>query len=235
MSTNESADRETAASSGNVLAAAVDSSSLSPADRVPPTWTESFPRKVSRLVGGPLGRHAQVGRQWFWTPLRVILLLAVVTLAAAWLFKVPCQITYDTGSGPQLDWRNSKQYTAMCYTDIIPRYGMGDLAPDDAFPYKTGWVENRGTPQEQVRYMEYPVITGIYQYLSMTLAKTYTAVTKLVSVPVIAVPTSVGYGASFGGIAALLGMLNSCASNVTVVNIDNGYGAAVVASLINRL
>jgi NCAIR mutase (PurE)-related protein len=57
----------------------------------------------------------------------------------------------------------------------------------------------------------------------------------LVPVPVIAVPTSVGYGASFGGIAALLGMLNSCASNVTVVNIDNGYGAAVVASLINRL
>jgi len=56
----------------------------------------------------------------------------------------------------------------------------------------------------------------------------------LLSVPVIAVPTSVGYGASFGGIAALLGMLNSCASNVTVVNIDNGFGAGFVASLINR-
>ena len=56
----------------------------------------------------------------------------------------------------------------------------------------------------------------------------------LVAAPVIAVPTSVGYGASFGGVAALLGMLNSCASNVSVVNIDNGYGAAVVASLINR-
>ena len=57
----------------------------------------------------------------------------------------------------------------------------------------------------------------------------------LVGVPVIAVPTSVGYGASFGGVAALLGMLNSCASNVTVVNIDNGFGAACVASCINRL
>ena len=57
----------------------------------------------------------------------------------------------------------------------------------------------------------------------------------LVAVPVIAVPTSVGYGASFGGITALLGMLNSCASNVTVVNIDNGFGAACVASCINRL
>jgi len=57
----------------------------------------------------------------------------------------------------------------------------------------------------------------------------------LVAAPVIAVPTSVGYGASFGGVAALLGMLNSCASNVTVVNIDNGFGAACVASCINRI
>jgi NCAIR mutase (PurE)-related protein len=57
----------------------------------------------------------------------------------------------------------------------------------------------------------------------------------LVGVPVIAVPTSVGYGAAFQGLAALLGMMNSCASNVTVVNIDNGFGAGYVASLINRL
>ena len=56
----------------------------------------------------------------------------------------------------------------------------------------------------------------------------------LVGVPVIAVPTSIGYGASFEGLAALLGMLNSCASNVSVVNIDNGFGAGYVASLINR-
>ena len=60
-------------------------------------------------------------------------------------------------------------------------------------------------------------------------------ISGLVSVPVIAVPTSVGYGASFGGIAALLGMLNSCASGVSVVNIDNGFGAANIASLINHL
>ena len=60
-------------------------------------------------------------------------------------------------------------------------------------------------------------------------------VSGLVSVPVIAVPTSIGYGASFGGISALLGMLNSCASGVSVVNIDNGFGAAYIASLINHL
>jgi NCAIR mutase (PurE)-related protein len=57
----------------------------------------------------------------------------------------------------------------------------------------------------------------------------------LVSCPVIAVPTSVGYGASFGGISALLSMLNSCAAGVSVVNIDNGFGAAVTASRINQM
>ncbi len=61
------------------------------------------------------------------------------------------------------------------------------------------------------------------------------AVAGLVSRPIIAVPTSVGYGASFGGLAALLGMLNSCGSGVTVVNIDNGFGAAYAAATINRL
>ena len=57
----------------------------------------------------------------------------------------------------------------------------------------------------------------------------------MVRAPIIAVPTSVGYGASFGGIAALLGMLNTCASGVSVVNIDNGFGAATIASIINHL
>jgi len=62
-----------------------------------------------------------------------------------------------------------------------------------------------------------------------------TVVGGLVNAPVIAVPTSVGYGASLGGVAALLGMLNTCAPNVCVVNIDNGFGAACIASLINHL
>jgi len=62
-----------------------------------------------------------------------------------------------------------------------------------------------------------------------------TVVAGLVKAPVLAVPTSVGYGASFGGVAALLGMLNTCAPNVSVVNIDNGFGAACIASIINHL
>ena len=60
-------------------------------------------------------------------------------------------------------------------------------------------------------------------------------VAGLIAKPVIAVPTSVGYGASFHGLSALLGMLNSCAAGVTVVNIDNGFGAGFAASLINRV
>jgi NCAIR mutase (PurE)-related protein len=62
-----------------------------------------------------------------------------------------------------------------------------------------------------------------------------TVVAGLVNAPVVAVPTSVGYGASFGGVAALLGMLNTCSPNVSVVNIDNGFGAACIASLINHM
>ena len=93
-------------------------------------------------------------------------------------------------------------------------------------------------------------VTGLHRLLServrLTSARVIIAVagmegalpsviSGLVSVPVIAVPTSIGYGASFGGLAALLGMLNSCASGVSVVNIDNGFGAANIASLINHL
>jgi pyridinium-3,5-biscarboxylic acid mononucleotide synthase len=62
-----------------------------------------------------------------------------------------------------------------------------------------------------------------------------TVVGGLVNAPVLAVPTSVGYGASFGGVAALLGMLNTCAPNVCAVNIDNGFGAACIASLVNHM
>ncbi|WP_246195767.1 glycosyltransferase family 87 protein [Halopolyspora algeriensis] len=144
----------------------VDHGSLGPTERVAPTWTEPLAHRLSRPFGGRLGRHAQVGRQWFWTPLRVILLLAVLTLAAGWLFKAPCLHTHETSQGEQLDWSGSRQYTTMCYTDIIPRYGMGDLAPDGAFPYKTSWVQDAGTPDAQVRYMEYPVLTGLFQWVN---------------------------------------------------------------------
>ena len=76
-------------------------------------------------------------------------------------------------------------------------------------------------------------LTGHSGFISQPLA--IVVIGGLVSCPVIAVPTSVGYGASFGGVSALLSMLNSCASGVSVVNIDNGFGAGFLASRINHM
>ena len=91
------------------------------------------------------------------------------------------------------NWENQRAYYELCYSDTVPLY-TAELLNLGKFPYKSSWIEtdSDGKPQMQydgspaVRYMEYPVLTGLYQYLSMSLAKTYTALTKLVSVPVIA-------------------------------------------------
>jgi uncharacterized membrane protein len=141
-----------------------------PPARVIPTWTEPLAAAASRLVGGPLGRHALVGRSPFWTPLRVLLLMAVAVLACAWLGKVACLQPYTTEDGEQaLDWRNSRQYVAMCYSDTVPLYGIEGLR-DGAVPYRDSWTENPGQPDERVRYMEYPVLTGSFQYTNARLA-----------------------------------------------------------------
>jgi uncharacterized membrane protein len=177
----DAADR--AGSDSGTTAAAVDRDSLGPADRVVPSWTEPVVRRASRIIGGPLGRHAQVGRQWFWTPLRVVLLLAALVLAAGWLFKAPCLVEQRTSQGPQLNWQDNRQYTAMCYTDVIPRYSMGDLAPSGAFPYKTPWTQNAGTPQARTRYMEYPVLTGVFQWANAKITDGWSKLAALGALP----------------------------------------------------
>ena len=151
-------------------------------ERVVPTWTEPLAASASRLVGGPLGRHALVGRSIFWTPLRVLLLLAVITLAAGWLFKAPCLQSYDTSGGPALDWRDNRQYVAMCYSDTVPLYGIEGLSAGNV-PYRDPWYENEGTPQEQVRYMEYPVLTGFFQYVNARLTDAYGWLTTRLPLP----------------------------------------------------
>lgn len=147
-----------------------DTASLSPDERVVPTWTNSGTRQLSRVVGGPLGRHAVVGRHWFWTPLRVCLLLAITTLAIGWSVKAPCLQTYvDDHGQQQLDWRNNHQYIAMCYSDTIPLYSTEQL-DRGAFPYATRWSEDAGNGQQHARYMEYPVVTGMFQWINAKLA-----------------------------------------------------------------
>lgn len=146
--------------------------------RVVPSWTDPLPARASRIIGGPLGRHAVVGRHWFWTPLRVVLLFATITLTLGWLAKAPCAQSYrDSAGALQVDWRDSRQYKAMCYSDTIPLYTAERLDQRGlaGFPYAASWVEHRGQPDQQVRYMEYPVLTGMYQWVAAKLAQGWVA------------------------------------------------------------
>jgi uncharacterized membrane protein len=133
---------------------------------------------TSRLVGGPLGTHALVGRSRFWTPLRVVLLLAVALLALGWFGKAPCLQQYVTDDGATvLDWRNNRQYVAMCYSDTVPLYGIERL-DSGAVPYRDPYVDDAGTPGETVRYMEYPVLTGFFQYAAARVAAGWIALAE---------------------------------------------------------
>ncbi|WP_020669143.1 glycosyltransferase family 87 protein [Amycolatopsis nigrescens] len=144
--------------------------SLSTRQRIAPSLEEPFIAGASGPLGGPLGEHATIGRHWFWTPLRVCLMLAVLTLTLSWFGKAACiqQFTNDQGEA-ELDWRSGRPYVAMCYSDIVPLYGAERLNNPDTFPYATKWVENEGTPQAQERYMEYPVLTGLFQWVNAKL------------------------------------------------------------------
>ncbi len=145
------------------------------AERVAPTLTDPTAAQASQVFGGPVGKHVLIGRAAFFTPLRVILLLAIMFLALGWFAKSPC--LQQAGSPPALDWSNSRQYVAMCYMDTIPLYGAEHLN-EGAFPYKSSWVDHPGTAEAQVRYMEYPVVTGLYQYGSMVIAKAWYALAQ---------------------------------------------------------
>ena len=116
----------------------------------------------------------------------------MVFLALGYTTKAACLLSTGTGTADQrvAKWENNRAYYELCYSDTVPLY-TAELLNLGKFPYKSSWIETRqrGQPAEAVRrqlavrYMEYPVLTGIYQYVSMALAKTYTALTKLVSIP----------------------------------------------------
>lgn len=164
-------------------------------DRDLPSRTDTIGAALSGVVGGPVGRHALIGRQRFMTPLRVMLIIALVFLALGYSTKAACLQTTGTGPADQRvgNWENQRAYYELCYSDTVPLY-TAELLNLGKFPYKSSWIETdaTGTPRVQydgniaVRYMEYPVLTGVYQYVSMALAKSYTALTKLVAVPIIA-------------------------------------------------
>jgi uncharacterized membrane protein len=120
------------------------------ADRAVPSWEDPVVRAASTAVGGPWGRHGLIGRNYFWTPLRVCLAFTLVVLALSWFQKSPCR------SGA---WSDNLQYTHMCYSDVIPLY------------------YTEGMDTHQVPYadhaVEYPVLTGYFMYAARTLSGWY--------------------------------------------------------------
>ncbi len=109
-------------------------------------------------------------------PATVITVLAVVTLALAWVQKSPCLHTYrDSSHALQLDWGNHRPYRDACYSDAIPLYGAERLDQPGTFPYKVSWIDGQGTPNQQVRHMEYPVLTGVLMWANARLAQQYVA------------------------------------------------------------
>ncbi|GLZ37445.1 glycosyltransferase 87 family protein [Actinokineospora sp. NBRC 105648] len=147
-----------------------DTATLGPHERVRPSWTEPLARGATGPIGGPLGEHAVVGRHWFWTPLRVGLLLAIVALAFSWFGKAACAQQYEANGKLELDWRANRPFVAMCYSDIVPLYSAERL-DKGGFPYETSWYDDEGKPTQQLRYMEYPVITGMFQWVNAKLAQ----------------------------------------------------------------
>jgi uncharacterized membrane protein len=133
---------------------------------------------ASTLIGGPLGRHAVVGGSRFWTPLRVVLLAAVLTLALGWLVKAPCLQQYtDSDGGLALDWQGGRQYVSMCYTDIVTLYADHRLV-DGELPYATSWNTQEYAGPPEVHYMDYPVVTGFFLWLTARLTGRYAATTS---------------------------------------------------------
>jgi uncharacterized membrane protein len=160
-----------------------------------PSWTDFLGAALAEVAGGPVGRHALIGRTRVMTPVRVMFLMALVFLALGWSTKAACLQSTGTGTGDQrvANWENQRAYYELCYSDTVPLYGA-ELLSQGKFPYKSSWIETDGggAPQTRydglpaMRYMEYPVLTGVYQYVSMAVAKTYTALSKLAPLPVVA-------------------------------------------------
>jgi uncharacterized membrane protein len=134
--TDASVTGDSAESDGEPL----PSASLSPSERVFPTWTDPTVRRASAVIGGPLGRHASVGRARIFTPLRVALLMGIAVLICGWLFKSPC---IQQGANGGLNQGGQRPWITGCYNDVVPLYGGRGLNDPNRDPYAYVWVENR--------------------------------------------------------------------------------------------
>jgi uncharacterized membrane protein len=185
------------------------SASLNPTERVIPTWTDPTVRRASEVIGGPLGRHAIVGRALWLTPLRVCLLMAILILIFGWLFKSPCIQQGPNGAGGvTLDQSGERPWITGCYNDVVPLYGSHKL-DTQAMPYKTSWVDADGS----THYMEYPVITGYFMWGVSELGKYYVEFAGNVGLPV---PLDVAAYFTIGAIILVLFYLWAVASTARI-------------------
>ncbi|MDK6808250.1 hypothetical protein HMPREF2822_09880 [Corynebacterium sp. HMSC062E11] len=132
-----------------------------------PLSSESMARGAVDALGGSTGRFARSAHSGWWTPLRVIITLAWTFLAFGFLSKANCAVSTRGEDGLiSLNWAGNRQYASFCYNDIIPLYGGRGL-DQPGFPYAYSWVEGDIT-----RYMEYPVLAGMFQGAVAWLART---------------------------------------------------------------
>ncbi|WP_238597088.1 glycosyltransferase family 87 protein [Corynebacterium heidelbergense] len=136
--------------------------------RVLPGRTEPLARGFIGFLGGPMGDHALVGRARWGTPLRVLLLTAAAFLSLGWMQKAQC-LRSPVGGGAAaaggVDWSGNRQFTSACYSDTVSLFSARGL-DQLAFPYLHSWQE-----AGQTRYMEYPVLTGLFQWFAAVLAR----------------------------------------------------------------
>lgn len=185
------------------------SASLSPSERVIPSWTDPTVRRASDLIGGPLGRHASVGRAAWLTPLRVCLLMAIVILIFGWMFKSACIQQGPNGAGGvTLDQSGQRPWLTGCYNDVVPLYGSHKL-DTQSLPYKTSWTDGDGT----THYMEYPVVTGYFMWAMSEVAKYYVDFAGNVGLPV---PLDVAAYFTIGAIVLALFYLWAVASTARI-------------------
>ncbi|GAA1483049.1 glycosyltransferase family 87 protein [Gordonia sinesedis] len=156
--------------------------------RVIASRTDVMAGEASRIVGGPLGEHAAVGRSKYWTPLRVLFLLTLCALALGWFGKAAClqqapsDGTAGTSAPMRLDWDDQRQFTNLCYSDVIALYSAEKL-DEGLLPYQSSWVQDDGTGKQIERYMEYPVLTGMYMYGASWLSRQWAAAQDKWGVP----------------------------------------------------
>jgi NCAIR mutase (PurE)-related protein len=195
--------------------------------------------KTDAQVGQIFARMAQAGGN------------VLATRASREAYEAVCELELHA-EGPAAEYHEMARAITLTQTPAVPGKGMIGVvcAGTSDLPVAEEAVVTARLMGNEVELIADVGVAGIHRLLAqrgaLQTARVLivcagmegalpTVVGGLVNAPVIAVPTSVGYGASFGGIAALLGMLNSCSPNISVVNIDNGFGAASIASLINHL